>query len=195
MKSKFIYLLAFLAINLNCFAGINDDDSGSSKKLYLKFGPKYGSNFNVDFKNFPATFNDFSTHLKNQYQIGGFVQFGRKLYIQPEFHYCVTTIMNGTEPELKESFQVPLHVGLKFFNIGLLSLHISGGAVYSQQSDETFSFTKDNIGYQLGAGVDIFDFITTDVRYTLKSNMTLGEQISDLQSNGGMFNVTVGLKF
>lgn len=167
-------------------------DSSDSDKFYLKFGPKFGLNLNTDLKNMP---NQEQLAAQGNYQLGGFLQIGKKLYLQPEFHYAVQKKQGeGEEIITDESYKIPVHIGLKFFDIGLLSLHISGGAMYTQKTKETFSFSADKLEYQLGAGVDVFDFITTDIRYTLRKDRTLGEQISDFQQYGGTINLTVGLK-
>jgi hypothetical protein len=169
-----------------------DYDNSESKKPYFKFGPKFGVNLNADLNNLP---NMDQLAAQGNYQIGGFLQMGRKLYIQPEFHYAVQKSQVENEEVITDEFyKIPVHVGLKFFDIGLLSLHISGGAMYTHNTKESFSFSADKLEYQIGAGVDVFDFITTDIRYTLRKGKTLCEQISDFQQSGGIVNLTVGLK-
>ncbi len=190
MKTKLSILLFFAACSLMAFS--QNYDNSDSDKFYLKFGPKFGLNLNADLNNMP---NMNQLAAQGNYQLGGFLQMGRKLYLQPEFHYAVQKKQGeGEEIITDESYKIPVHVGLKFFDIGLLSLHISGGAMYTHKTKEAFSFSADKLEYQLGAGVDVFDFITTDIRYTLRKDRTLGEQISDFQQYGGTINLTVGLK-
>ena len=190
MKAKFFLLLLLFGTVLQLAA----QDEVETKKSYIKFGPKVGLDLNTNFNDLPNG-NDFANELKGNYQFGGFLQFGRKLYFQPEFMYAVINTTDDQDQAISyEFYKVPVHIGLKFFDIGLLSLHISGGAIYTHKGGEAFSFDKEKISYQIGAGVDVFDFITTDLRYTLKKGVTLADQINDFTANGGVINLTVGLK-
>jgi len=192
MKTNF-FLLSLLLLSIG-FQLSAQDDTNEQKKAYIKFGPKFGLDLNANLNNLP-TGTDISNELKGNYQFGGFMQFGRRLYFQPEFMYAVintTDVQN--EPTSLEFYKIPVHIGLKFFDIGLLSLHISGGAIYTHIGGEAFTFDKEKIAYQIGAGVDIFDFITTDIRYTLAKGKTLADQMNDFTANGGTINLTVGLK-
>jgi hypothetical protein len=192
MKTKiFLVLLFLLSVGFQLSA---QDTTEEPKKAYIKFGPKFGLDLNANLQNLP-TGTQLTDQLKGNYQFGGFMQFGRKLYFQPEFMYAVINTTDAQdEPLTLEFYKIPVHVGLKFFDIGLLSLHVSGGAIYTHTGGEAFAFDKEKISYQVGAGVDVFDFITTDIRYTLKNGVTLADQISDFTTNGGTINLTVGLK-
>lgn len=119
---------------------------------------------------------------------------GKKLYIQPEFHYAVYKYLADDNISSIEQFKVPVHIGVKFLDIGLLSLHLSGGAMYTHNTGEDFVFDKRKVKYQVGAGIDLFDFITTDFRYSFKQGKSLDEQVTDFRENGGAINLTVGLK-
>lgn len=190
MKAKiFLFSLLFcLGFQLTA------QEDEASKKAYIKFGPKVGLDLNTDLSNLPSG-SQLSDQLKGNYQFGGFLQFGKKLYFQPEFMYAVINTTDDQQQAVAyEFYKVPVHIGLKFFDIGLLSLHISGGAIYTHKGGDAFSFDKEKINYQVGAGVDIFDFITTDLRYTLKKGVSLADQINDFTANGGTLNLTVGLK-
>ena len=190
MKTKILLLLLLVGIGLQLSA---QDVTDKPKKAYFKFGPKFGLDLNTNLKDFSGT--QLSDELKGNYQFGGFLQFGKRLYFQPEFMYAVINTTDGlNETTSHEFYKVPVHVGIKFFDIGLLSLHISGGAIYTHAGGESFSFDKEKIEYQIGAGVDIFDFITTDLRYTLRKGISLADQINDFTEQGGTINITVGLK-
>jgi len=190
MKTKLLILI-FVAVS-GMFAY---SQSNSDEKFYFRYGPKFGLNLNADLNNLPSNVDQVTSQLQGNYQIGGFLQMGKRLYFQPEFHYAVQKVQNGDQIDTFEKLKVPVHIGLKFFDIGLLSLHVSGGAMYTHNSGEAFAFDTEKLEYQLGAGIDIFDFITTDLRYTLRQGRTFAEQISDFQENGGIINLTVGLKF
>ena len=193
MKTKNVILLLFISIGMHLFA---QDEYADTEKFYFRYGPKFGLNLTADVNNMPQNISaEFAEQLKGNYQIGGFMQFGKKLYLQPEFHYAIQKIMNEEDVmETYEKYKVPVHIGLKFFDIGLLSLHISGGAMYSHNVGEEFAFDQNNLEYQVGAGIDVLGFITTDLRYTLRQGKTIAEQISDFQADGGIINFTVGLK-
>ncbi|MEA4935570.1 MAG: outer membrane beta-barrel protein [Paludibacter sp.] len=190
MKAKFFLLLLFFGIILQLTA----QEEGTTKKTYIKFGPKVGLDLNTNLSDLPSG-SQLSEELKGNYQFGGFLQFGKRLYFQPEFMYAVINTTNEQNEKVAlEYYKVPVHIGVKFFDIGLLSLHVSGGAVYTHKGGDAFSFDKEKINYQIGAGVDVFDFITTDLRYTLKKDVSLADQINDFTTKGGTINITVGLK-
>jgi hypothetical protein len=189
MNTKKYILLIFLAYCHVTFSQNYKDSNHDA--FYFKFGPKFGLNLNADLNNFP---NLAELAAQGNYQIGGFLQMGKKIYLQPEFYYAVQKMQVGDDINTYENFRVPVHVGLKILDIGLVSLHISGGAMYTLNKGDEVSFDTNKLEYQIGAGVDIFDFITTDIRYTLRKDKTLNEQIGDFQENGGVFNLTVGLK-
>jgi hypothetical protein len=193
MKTKFFLILVLFGLTIApAFA---QDETTEESGAYFRYGPKVGMELNADLKNISTDANVYLENLKNNYQIGVFAQLGKRLYLQPEFVYSV---YNGTDSlgnaTSNEFIKIPLHLGLKFFDIGLLSLHISGGAIYTQTIAEKFKFDLARISYQVGVGVDVLDFITTDIRYTLKKDKTFAEQIDNFATNGGIVNLTVGLK-
>lgn len=191
MKTK-IFLMIFLALaTMQIFA---QEEVTTDEGVYFRFGPKVGMNLNADVNNLPSDINVITDNFKDNYQFGAFAQLGKRLYLQPEFYYSVQNVVTGTTTSKIEKIKVPVHIGLKFFDIGLLSLHISGGAMYTQNAGEVFKFDLTKLEYQVGAGVDVLDFITTDIRYTLRQGVPLADQIEDFTANGGVVNLTVGLK-
>jgi hypothetical protein len=82
-------------------------------------------------------------------------------------------------------------LGLQVFDLGLVSLHLNGGPSYLKKLDST---EKGLINWEVGAGVNVLGFITTDLRYTIQKNSSTATQIEDLVANGGMLNLTVGLR-
>lgn len=185
MKTKTGILLLFMVLIMGATA------QTPAKRSFLKFGPKFGVDLNANINNLGELPSTVSDVLKNNYQFGAFAQIGRRLYIQPEFYYAVQTI---SESENLERFRVPIHVGLHVLDIGLISLHLTGGVLYEQLTTDPISFVGDNINYQIGVGVNVLGFITTDIRYTLRKGVSLADQISDFSTNGGMINATVGLR-
>jgi hypothetical protein len=191
MKTK-IFLFVVLALaSMQIFA---QEEVTEDEGVYFRYGPKVGMNLNADLNNLPSDINVITDNFKDNYQFGAFAQLGKRLYLQPEFYYSVQNVVTGTTTSKIEKIKVPVHIGLKFFDIGLLSLHISGGAMYTQNAGEVFKFDMTKLEYQIGAGVDVLDFITTDIRYTLRQGIPLADQIENFAANGGVVNLTVGLK-
>lgn len=193
MKTKHFLLLFIVASCMHAFSQRSEYDT---EKSYFRYGPKFGLNLNADLNNLPSNVTDVTSQLEGNYQIGGFLQMGKKLYFQPEFHYAVQKVPGADDTtDTFEKLKIPVHIGMKFFDIGLLSLHVSGGAMLTHNVGETFSFDPTKLEYQIGAGVDVFDFITTDLRYIFRQGVSLADQIADFQNNGGIINFTIGLKF
>lgn len=167
----------------------------NNKKNYFKVGPKLGLDLNADINNLPSG-EEIIGQIEGNNQVGLFMQFGKRFYIQPELMYSVQNFTN--EQGIRDNnkyLRIPLHAGIKFLDIGLFSLHVSGGALYTHKLEsDAGGFSTGNINYQLGAGIDIFDFITTDIRYTISKGIPVLDQLSDFSSQGGIVNVTVGLK-
>jgi hypothetical protein len=192
MKTKFFLILVLFGLTIApAFA---QDETTEESGFYFRYGPKVGMNLNADLNNLPSDINVITDNFKDNYMFGAFAQLGKRLYLQPEFYYSVQNVMVGSVATKIEKIKVPLHLGLKFFDIGLLSLHISGGAMYTQNAGEEFKFDMTKLEYQVGAGVDVLDFITTDIRYTLRQGVSLADQIDNFATNGGIVNLTVGLK-
>lgn len=189
MKTKSFLLLLFISISVLA------SSQSETKKSNFKFGPKFGMDLNADWNNMP-TGDDISGTMKENYQFGAFVQIGRRLYLQPEVLYAIQNVDNNGVNEVIESLRIPAHIGLKLIDIGLLSLHITGGAQYTLPLNSTTStpFDINDLEYQFGAGVNILGFITTDIRYTFAKDATFGEQLTNFTENGGLVNITVGLR-
>ncbi len=167
----------------------------NNKKSYFKIGPKLGLDLNADINNLPSG-EEIIGQLEGNNQVGIFMQFGKRFYFQPELMYAVQNFTNtqGVR-ENNKYIRIPVHAGIKFLDIGLLSLHLSGGALYTHiLESDAGGFSAGNINYQIGAGIDLFDFITTDVRYTLTKGVSVMDQLSDFANQGGIVNLTVGLK-
>lgn len=170
-----------------------------AKKPSFWIGPKFG----LDLK--PAIFNQIGTQLSSNYQIGIMMQFGRTLYLQPEVYYASyrdnnTSVSYGHTSLYQESknsvnyIKAPLMVGLKFLDLGLFSLHLKTGPEFSfRLASGDRNATENAFAWQVGGGVDILGFITTDIRYSLQKGVSLGDQINNF-SYASMLNLTVGLK-
>jgi len=160
----------------------------SVKKSKFWIGPKFG----LDVSPTTSTLNEISQQLKENYQMGILIQYGRTIYIQPEIYYTSCKVDETTKMNY---VKIPLMLGLKFLDLGLFSLHAMGGPSYSLLLNNKDHLTGANtLKWQLGVGVDLLGFITTDLRYTLNGN-SIADQISQVTKKTTVLNLTVGLKF
>lgn len=206
MKTKFIVCILFLSVfstymySQDDYAAESgtDDEYGdvAEKKPRFWIGPKFGT----DFVGVPTSMDVVTSELKQQWQAGVLMQFGRTLYIQPEAYYCLDNIVlpsEGVEASSTAKVKIPALLGLRFLNLGLVSLHIMGGPQWTiplkdSDGNSTGRTTRD---WVVGAGVDILGFITTDVRYNYNPDVQLNDQITNFDYKTAPLNVTVGFKF
>lgn len=183
MKAKSIFILSILFLSI----GISAQDTKESK---FWWGPKFG----LDVSTSTANLDQLTSQLNGNYQAGIFMQFGKKLYFQPEIYYAKYFIENsGSSNSSLKFVKIPLMVGLKFLDIGLVSLHANAGPTYTKQLGNDQA--SGNFKWGVGAGANVLGFITTDLRYTFQRSDVSGvEEIENLISNGGMINLTVGLR-
>jgi len=192
-------LIVFLVFPANLFA----QDQGTTSEVTKKkpsfwFGPKIG----LDLATATLDQNAIKSQFKSNAQLGIFFQFGRILYLQPEFYYAMhkeTTLTNNSVSTSVNTLKVPVLIGLRLINLGIVSAHVMAGpqgTFFLSESNPLSTAKRQSSAYnfQLGAGADILGFITVDVRYSLGLNNTLGTQIQGLDLKSGV-NATVGLKF
>lgn len=149
--------------------------------------------------------------IKNNFQIGAFFRFGKKLYIQPEVVYATsggTMKLEGTS--VKETIKlnnlyVPLLVGYKLINAKVFNLRVLAGPAANFILNKTIDFNQSypapvqeadikNIawGMDVGAGVDLL-FLTLDLRYEFGlNNIYNGTGSQSIKSN--VFIVSLGFK-
>lgn len=160
----------------------------STEKAKIWIGPKFG----LDVSSTSLSTDALKGELNKNYQFGLLLQYGRILYIQPEIYYASYKV---SETVSNNYIKVPLQVGLKFLDLGLFSLHITTGPSYTIKLDNTDKLTETKgFNWLVGAGVDVLGFITSDIRYTLRNNVSLADQISQFSSTSNTLNLTVGLK-
>lgn len=181
MKLRVLLTVALFCVGFSMFA---EDDSKDDKKVW--FGPKFG----LDVLSTTSDLTSLTDQLKGNYQVGCFLQMGKKIYFQPELYYSSYTTNVATNAKVNY-VKAPLMLGLQVFDIGLVSLHLNGGPSYLKKLDST---EKGLVNWEVGAGVNVLGFITTDLRYTIKKNSSTATQFEELISNGGMLNLTVGLR-
>ena len=175
-------------------------------------GPKVG----MTMGKLNTTFPEVKEELKTGWQVGAFVRFGKKLYIQPELMFVTKggkITQDYEELSVKttvnlNSVQVPILIGYKLIDLKAINLRIMTGPAMSFVLNEKIDIdteienplTKDHIkntiwSYQLGAGIDFLMF-TFDVRYEWGLNNIFdpqaGEESYDMKSN--VWNLSLGWK-
>jgi len=191
-----VMLIAFLLFPTNLFA---QDQEVAKKKPTFWFGPKVG----LDLSTPTIDQNDIKTQFKSNAQFGIFFQFGRILYLQPEFYYAMhnETSISGTNSATSnvKTAKIPVLLGLRLINLGIVSAHVMAGpqgTFFLSETNPLSTVKRQASAYnfQLGAGADILGFITVDLRYSFGLDNTLGAQIQGLDLKSAV-NATVGLKF
>jgi hypothetical protein len=171
----------------------HSSSSSSKKKPKFWIGPKLGFDYS------PANYNfaEIKDQLNENYQVGIMMQLGRIIYLQPEVYYASQKVLDDAGlSSAAHSIKVPVMLGLRFLNLGLFSLHVMGGPAFTFGLNDSDSFNGDKtMEWQVGAGIDIFGFITTDVRYQLQRGVSIADQIADFDPQVTPLNVTIGLKF
>lgn len=163
------------------------------KKANIWFGPKFG----MDLSHLSYNANDLQNDLSGNYQFGILCQIGKKLYFQPEIMYATyKSASYDTDSTRLNYLKIPLMLGWRIINLGLFSIHIKGGPQFSFQLAEKDKLIPNSkkLSWQLGAGVDLLGFITTDLRYTIQPGKSISEQIDSFDPNSTGLNLTVGLK-
>lgn len=195
MHAKMILSALLIFASLQVFAQDSNSEptSAPAKKHKFWIGPKFG----LDMSPVTFNFNDIKSQLNMNYQAGLLFQYGRTIYIQPEVYYASYKISaeNAETSSSVNFIKVPAMLGLRFLNLGLFSLHVMGGPAFSFQLKDNDAFSGNNtFAWQIGAGVDVLGFITTDVRYTLREGVSIADQVSQFDKETSTLNVTVGLK-
>lgn len=174
-------------------------------------GPKIGLTMNK----LNTDLESYTDEMKTGFQIGAFVRFGKKLFVQPEVMFATTggKITNDNldmKADIKLStVQVPLLIGFRLLNLKVVKLNVMGGPAYSFVTNKELStekdwpddiISKDNIKdgiwqFQLGGGVEVLMF-TLDVRYGWGLNnmweASDGGDSQDMKNNA--WNISLGWK-
>ena len=197
MKKNLI--LVFFALLLSSGSVFSQNDASKSKPNFW-FGPKVG----LDLVTPTIDQNSIKTQFDSNSQFGIFFQFGRVLYLQPEFYYATHketyTISSASATETKvNTLKVPVMVGLRLLNLGIISAHVMAGpqgSFFLDESNPLPSHTrqKSNFDLQFGGGVDVLGFVTLDVRYSANLNNSMETNIQQLNWKNAV-NVTLGIKF
>jgi len=169
-------------------------DAQITKQPKFWWGPKVGLDL------FTPTIDQgaIEDQVKTNFQVGFFLQFGRKFYFQPEFYYAMRKEnYESTGDNTVNTLKMPLMVGIRLFNLKVISAHLMGGPSVSFLLNESITDPdrrKSSFALQAGGGVDVLGFITLDVRYSVDLNGNTTEQMQQLKWDSGV-NVTLGIKF
>lgn len=171
--------------------------------LPIHVGIKGGSNYSE----LPVS-DGFSSKHAFGYFGGAMARFDfKRFYIQNEILYSEKsskiekTSGTGSKNAKWKSIDVPLVIGYKVIDLSALNVRVFGGGVYSYVLDENFSslnqlkdsykkFDKSNIGYQIGAGIEMWKF-TVDVIY----QGGLNNVSKSFNSKPNSFSIGVGYFF
>lgn len=165
MKAKTIMLIIVSALF------VSNSLRAEEKDKNVWYGPKIGLDLSTSTRNF----DQINSQLETNYQIGGFLQFGKKLYFQPEAYFATYKMRepDGSNSSAINFFKAPLMVGFKLLDIGLISCHVSTGPTYTKEIGGT---TEGSWRWEAGVGANILGFITTDIRYTGSSQKVVGSR-------------------
>lgn len=205
MKTKTIacfflaFSFAFTTYAQNVSIVESNSTSSTTYSSYKVKKPKFwvGPKFGTDFIGIPSGSDDIKNGLKEQWQAGLLMQFGRTIYIQPECYYSVDNVLDASQEILSStaSIKVPALLGLRFLNLGLFSLHIMGGPEFViPVKDDQNDLRKTTRHFVVGAGIDVLGFITADVRYLYDTSTQLNDHINSFDLQTTPLNLTVGLK-
>lgn len=199
-KISTVFVLVLFLFSGISYAQNQSSTENQEKKPTFWWGPKVG----VDLLTPTVKRDDIETQIKSNYQVGFFLQFGRKFYIQPEFYYAIQKEPGYTTNEMAvnevtiNTLKVPLMLGMRLINLKVISAHIMAGPSASfllkeSVTDPTNPRPKSNFALQAGGGIDLLGFITLDVRYSVDMSNSMNAQIKQLSWDSGV-NVTLGIK-
>jgi hypothetical protein len=174
-----------------------------------------GSNLSIDK-------DTITNSLKNNFVVGAFARFGKKIYVQPEinwltqgsvFKYPSWGSFSPVEQSIKLStIQVPVNIGWRIINLKVTNIRVFGGVAANFIVNTTIETTGGDGDYELlpkeddfsniawqwdvGVGVDVLMF-TLDVKYLGGINNILKDfnyEDGTLTSKSNLFMVTLGWK-
>lgn len=205
MKTKTIagiiltFSFAFTTYAQNVSIVESNSTSSTTYSSYKVKKPKFwiGPKFGTDFTGVPSGSGDIKDALKEQWQAGVLMQYGRTFYLQPECYYAVNNTLDTSDEILSSvaSIKIPALLGIRFLNLGLFSLHIMGGPEFIIPiKDDQTDTRKKSTHFVVGAGIDVLGFITADVRYLYDTSIQPNDHIQNFDLQTTPLNVTVGLK-
>lgn len=190
-------------------------------QLPFSIGPKVGVNFSKISQDFVKDVDKYTEKSITGFQGGVFLRIDiRKFYLQPELYYCYKGgILKKNEdklymgdPSLNEikisSLDLPILIGFKFIDKGVVNLRIFAGPVFSFSIDKKIDVTVDGVkfdepilteddlkggnwGLCFGVGADLTK-LTMDIRYEVGVNDISSSSL--VMKHMNVFTITLGLK-
>jgi len=193
---QYIAFFLFLFVNIS-YAQDQTATEQKVKKSNFWFGPKVG----LDLFTPTIDQNTIKAQVESNYQLGFFMQFGRKFYFQPEFYYATQNEKTETTTTSKttiNTLKMPMMLGMRLINLKVISAHIMAGPSLSYLLKESAPNSSNprpqsSFALQGGGGADLLGFITLDVRYSVDLGGSVNAQVKQLKWDSGV-NVTLGLK-
>ncbi|MBB1149539.1 PorT family protein [Myroides sp. NP-2] len=188
-KLSLLFSIMLVALSFNSYA-----------QSPINIGIKTGLNF-TDFSSNPK---DYSTKNSTGFGVGAMARINiSRSYIQADLMYSEKSVKFesafGSDKATMKNIEIPVVYGYKLLKSPLYNLRVFGGGVYTAvlnnlskgAVDNAFNeFDKSNIGYRVGAGVDILKF-TVDVSY----DGGLSNISKDFSSKPNTWFIAVGYKF
>jgi hypothetical protein len=186
---------------------------------YAQFtvGPQIG----YAASNLTLNVDSIANDAKNNFVVGAFARFGKKIYLQPEinwgtsgsvFQYPTYGDPTPVSQTIKiKSVQVPVSLGWKIINLKIVNLRIFGGvtpsfvtniSIDTKNGDGTEYLVPEDFknvlwNYQVGAGVDVL-FLALNVSWMGGMSDVFANDINvygkTLSSKSNLFQVTLGWK-
>jgi len=185
----------------------------------FSIGPQVG----YTGSNLSISKDSITNGLRNNFVVGFFARFGKKIYVQPEvnwltqgsvFKYPSMSSISPIEQKIKlNTIQVPLNIGWRMINLKVVNVRIFAGIVANFITNTTITTsggdpnyydalpTEDDFGktqwqWDAGVGVDVLMF-AIDVKYMGGINNILKDfEYNDgtISSKSNLFMVTLGWK-
>jgi len=196
---KKLFILALFLLSANVMFG------------QFSFGLKLGANFSK----LTSSLDSIVPSTKAGFQVGAFVRFGKKFYVQPEVYYTLAGgTLKGDSSNWEQaitvgSVDVPLLVGFKLLNAKVVNLRILAGPMVSFVTNTHIKNVSDldgpieaadlnnvNWAIQAGAGIDVL-FLTLDLRYQWGLNnviKTVSNSTAEINSKQNTWVISLGFK-
>jgi hypothetical protein len=199
-RNLLLLLLSIFMFNLNA----------QESSIGIKAGYNYDMG-SLSFNQVSATVGTIDDiKANNGWHVGLFykARFGEIFYWQPDLVYVRTSHdydLNNTTSETfnHQVLEININAGVEFFDFmraygGIINMFNMGKT--QETNDFSTTYKSYRMGYQLGLGLDFFEFLTFDLTYKGSftddnGELTVGNTSIDLAQNLSQLQVSVGLLF
>jgi len=184
--------LTFILVILFTVTYGQESSSGTQKEK--KHNTWVGLRIGSDFASPTTNYNEIENQLNADLQLGIYMKFGKKIFIQPELYgQFLFENDRNTRKAIANSVKVPVLLGVEFINLGIANVHLMAGPMGTIYLNPA-SNKKYDYKLQLGGGIEVLRFISLDIRYAVNLNNNFKEELKQLSWNSGV-NVTLGIQF